>query len=90
MLLQDSTWSTFTSAKKVKGVEVLKLERKRKKVLKKKNRKQDTTITEGNRHQSEFEDIAAGKDNRNRVGGGEVPGLWDANAQREGKTEVMF
>lgn len=24
-------------------------------------------VTEGNHHQSEFEDIAAGKDNRNRV-----------------------
>lgn len=71
----------------------MKVERKRKKVFlkKKKNRKQDTTVTEGNHHQSEFEDIAAGKDNRNRVGEvGGVPGLWDANAQREEKTEVMF
>ncbi len=31
-----------------------------------KNRKQDTTVTDGNHHQSEFEDIAAGKDDRNR------------------------
>lgn len=31
-----------------------------------KNRKQDTTVTDGEHHQSEFEDIAAGKGDRNR------------------------
>lgn len=35
-----------------------------------KNRKQDTTVTVGNHHQSDFEDIAAGKDDRNRERGG--------------------
>lgn len=82
-------WSTFTSAKKSKRCRSLESREKTKESWgEKKSRKQDTTVTEGNRHQSEFEDIAAGKDNRNRVGRG--VGLWDANAQREEKTEVMF
>lgn len=34
-----------------------------------KNRKQDIMVTDGNHHQSEFEDIAAGKDDRNRERG---------------------
>ncbi len=36
------------------------------------NRKQDTTVTDGNHHQSEFEDIAAGKDDRNRERAGSI------------------
>lgn len=46
-----------------------------------KNRKQDTTVTDGNHHQSEFEDIAAGKDDRNRERGYHQD--EEVNAKRE-------
>lgn len=37
-----------------------------------KNRKQDTTVTDGKHHQSEFEDIAVGKDDKNREREGSI------------------
>lgn len=60
---------TFTSAVKRKVEKVLRGEREKEIEYLGKNRKQDTTVTDGNHHQSEFEDIAAGKDDRNRERG---------------------